>query len=144
VLAHATSHPDIFWTKQNWISPLVEEDIQASFRWFPDELAELVNAVETMDGGGADWQRGGVGQSLWSIMVVDPELCSNLPAAIRTCVEAGRIQAAVRLLVCYQYLTDNPVADVDAIMAANPALAEDEMASWVVEELHEHGSFPVY
>jgi hypothetical protein len=79
VLAHATSHPDIFWTKQNWISPLVEEDIQASFRWFPDELAELVNAVETMDGGGADWQRGGVGQSLWSIMVVDPELCSKAP-----------------------------------------------------------------
>jgi hypothetical protein len=144
VLAHATSHPDIFWTKQNWISPLVEEDIQASFRWFPDELAELVNAVETMDGGGADWQRGGVGQSLWSIMVVDPELCSKLPAAIHTCVEAGRIQAAVRLLICYQYLTDNPVADVDAIMAANPALAEDEMAGWVVEKLHEHGSFPVY
>lgn len=144
VLAHATSHPDIFWTKQNWISPLIEKDIQASFRWFPDELAELVNAIETMDDGGADWQRGGVGQSLWSIMVVDPELCSKLPAAIRTCVQAGRIQAAVRLLICYQYLTDNPVADVDAIMAANPALAEDEMAGWVVEELNEHGSFPVY
>jgi hypothetical protein len=68
-------------------------------------LAELVNAVETMDDGGADWQRGGIGQSLWSIMVVDPELCSKLPAAIRTCVEAGRIQAAVRLLICYRYLT---------------------------------------
>jgi hypothetical protein len=80
-----------------------------------------------MDDGGADWQRGGVGQILWSIMVLDPELCSKLPAAIRTCVEAGRIKAAVRLLICYQYLTDNPVADVDAIMAANPALAEDEM-----------------
>lgn len=121
-----------------------EEDIQASFRWFPDELAELVNAVETMADGGAGWQRDGVGQSLWSIMVVDPELCSKFPTAIRTCVEAGRIQAAVRLLACYQYLTDNPVEDVDAIMAANPALAEDEMAGWVVKELHEHGSFPVY
>ena len=58
-------------------------------------------------------------------------------------VETGRIQAAVRLLICYQYLTDNPVADVDAIMSANPALAEDEMAGWVVEELRKHGSFPV-
>jgi hypothetical protein len=144
VLAHATSHPDIFWTKQNWISPLVEEAIRRSFRWLPDELAELVNTVETMDEGGTDWQRGGLGQSLWSIMVVDPELCSKLPAAIRSCVEAGWIQAAIRLVVCYQYLTDNPVADVDAVMAAHPALAENEMAGWVVEELHERGRFPVY
>jgi len=144
VLAHATSHPDIFWTKQNWISPLVEEAIRRSFRWLPDELAELVNTVETMDEGGTDWQRGGLGQSLWSIMVVDPELCSKLPAAIRSCVEAGWSQAAIRLVVCYQYLTDNPVADVDAVMAAHPALAENEMAGWVVEELHERGRFPVY
>lgn len=144
VLAHATAHPDIFWTKQNWISPNVEREVRASFRWSSDELFDLVNAVETMDASGVDWQRGGVGQSLWSIMVVDPGLCANLPAGIRAAVEAGRIQAAVRLVICYQYLTDDPVTDVDRIMRAHPALAEDEMAGWVVEELRERGRFNVY
>lgn len=63
------------------------EPVQASFRWSPDELAELVHAVETFDDEGSDWQRGGIGQSLWSIMVVDPELLAKLPSAIRTAVE---------------------------------------------------------
>ena len=144
VLAHVTPHPDILWTKQNWIPPLVEEPVQASFRWSPDELTKLVHAVETMDEGGGDWRRGGVGQSLWSIMVIDPDLCGKLPVAIRNAVDAGQIQAAVRLLVCYQYLADDPVADVDAIMRAHPALAENEMASWIVEELQERGRFDVY
>lgn len=144
VLAHATSHPDIFWTKHNWISPVVEDAVQASFRWWPDELAQLVNAVEMMDDGGSDWQRGGIGQSLWSIMAVDPGLCSKLPAAIRTCVDTGKVEAAVRLLICYQFLTDDPIADVDVILAQNPALAEHEMIGWIVEELHLSGRFPVY
>src|SRR5256714_9189506 len=82
--------------------------------------------LETMDDGGADWPRGGVGQSLWSIMVVDPELCSKVPAAIRTCVEAGRIQAALPLLIFYQYPTDQPVAGVRPVLAPHPAPAVDD------------------
>ncbi len=122
MLAHATSHPDIFWTKDNWITPLVARQIEASFSWSVDELAELVHSIETMDDGGVDWQRGGVGQSLWSIMVVDTDLCTKLPAAIRHCVESKRLEAAARLVVCHQYLADDPVAAVDAIMAEYPAL----------------------
>lgn len=97
-----------------------------------------------MDEGGSDWQRGGLGQSLWSIMVIDPELCSKLPAAVRTSVDAGRIQAAVRLLVCYQYLAENPLAGVNAILNEHPELAEDEMAGWLVRELNEWGGLNVY
>ena len=144
VLAHATPHPDIFWTKQNWISPVVEEAVQASFRWSPDELAELVHCVETFDDEGSDWQRGGIGQSLWSIMVVDPELHGKLPSAIRAAIETGRIKAAVRLLICLQYLADDPVSEVDALIHANPSLAQHEMARVVVEHLHEHGRLDVY
>ncbi len=144
VLAHATSHPDIFWTKQNWITPLIEDEVRATLRWSSEELATLVHAVETLDVGGVDWQRGGVGQSLWSIMVVDPDLCQKLPSAIRICVEADGLQAALRLVICYQYLVDDPVAVVDTIMKEYPALASDEMAGWVVEHVHEWGRIDVY
>lgn len=144
VLAHATAHPDIFWTKRNWITPLIEKEVQTTFRWTAEELATLVHAVETMDDGGVDWQRGGVGQSLWSIMVVDPKLSDKLPAAIRICVEVEQFRAALRLVICYQYLAEDPVAAVDAIMQKHPSLADDEMAGWIVEYLHEWGRLDVY
>lgn len=91
-----------------------------------------------------DWQRGGIGQSLWSIMVVDPDLCQKLPGAIRICVEADHLQAALRLVVCYQYLADDPVAVVHAIMQEYPSLAATEAAGWIVEHLHEWGRIDVY
>lgn len=144
VLAHATAHPDIYWTARNWIPPLVEAEVQQSFRWTPDEMVALVHKIETIDEVGADWQRGGVGQSLWSIMVADPKLCAKLPRAIHSAAEDGRVQTAVRLLVCFQYLTPEPVTDVDALLDQNPALRDDEMAAWIVEELRTRGRFPVY
>lgn len=144
VLAHATPHPDIFWTKTNWISPAVKNEVRKALRWTADELAALVHAVETMDDEGVDWQRGGVGQSLWSIMVVDPELRSKLSSSIRTCVEAGWPQAALRLLICHQYLADDPVAVVEAVLKEYPTLADEEMAGYLVEHVHEWGRLDVY
>lgn len=144
VLAHATPHPDIFWTKNNWISPAVEDEVRTALRWSVDELASLVHALETMDEGGVDWQRGGTGQSLWSIMVVDPDLCEKLPMAVRTCVEADQLQAALRLLICWQYLAEDPVTVVEAAMKEHPALAEEEMAGYLVEQVREWGRLDVY
>ncbi|MBB3602787.1 hypothetical protein FHT40_002448 [Mycolicibacterium sp. BK556] len=144
VLAHATAHPDIFWTPRNWISPPVEDEVRASFRWSVDEVVELIHQIETMDDGGADWQRGGVGQSLWSILVVDPALCNKLPSAIRAAMEAARTRAAVRLLICFQYLTESPEQDVDELIAATPGLRDVEDVGWVVEHLRKWGRFDVY
>lgn len=144
VLAHATPHPDIFWTKQNWISPVVKKDVARSFRWSPDELVKLVHAVEMMDDGGVDWERGGLGQSMWSKMVSDPDLCGKLPAAIRTCVESNRLRAAVRLLICYQYLVDDPLTMVETLLQSYPMLAQDEMAQIVLQEMRDFGRLSVY
>lgn len=144
VLAHATPHPDILWTKQNWITPFIKNEVRVALRWSADELATLVNAVETMDEGGVGWQRGGVGQSLWSIMVVDPDLCQKLPSAIRICVDAGQLQAALRLVICFQYLADDPLAVVNSIMGEHPTLAEVELAVHLVEHVREWGRLDVY
>ncbi|WP_104044325.1 DUF4365 domain-containing protein [Arthrobacter sp. ZGTC412] len=144
VLAHVTHHPDIFWSERNWITPLIKNEVRATLQWSAGELATLVNAVETMDDGGSEWRRGGVGQSLWSIMVVDPDLCQKLPGAIGICVAAGQLQAALRLVICYQYLADDSVAVVDAMMEEHPRLAEEEMAGYLVEQVHEWGRLDVY
>jgi hypothetical protein len=144
VLAHATSHPDIFWTRQNWISPPVEEAVKRSFRWSADEVVGLVHKFETMDEVGADWYRGGMGQNLWSIMVADRGLQQTLPEAIRHAADSGCERAAVRLLIWFQYLTPEPQVDVAGLVAAIPRLSEMEEVGWVTDEVQRVGRFEVF
>ena len=122
----------------------MEDTVQAVLRWSPHEVATLVTKVETMDDSGADWQRGGLGQNLWSILVVDPDLSEKLPVAIAVCVEAGEIESAVRLLVCHQYLAEDPGAVVSEALLTHPTLANDEMACLLAQEIQEHGRVSVY
>lgn len=144
VLAHATPHPDIFWTKNNWIPPVVEQEVQAVLRWSADELATLVHAIEMLDDENMKWERGGLGQSLWSIMVVDPNLCEKLPDAIRICVHSGHLQAAIRLLVCHQYLADDPLCVVEEAMRQYPTLAAEDMTRMLEDWIHKWGRLDVY
>jgi hypothetical protein len=144
VLAHATSHPDIFWTRQNWISPPVEEAVKQSFHWSADEVLRLVDRFETIDEGGADWHRGGSGQNLWSILVADRQLRDVLPRAIREAVETGCERAAARILIWFQYLAREPQQDVEQLLSAIPGLLAIEEVGWVVEEVRRSGRFEVF
>jgi Domain of unknown function (DUF4365) len=144
VLAHATSHPDILWTRQNWISPPVEEAVNRSFRWSAEEVLRLVDRFETMNEGGADWYRGGSGQNLWSIMVSDRGLRDVLPRAIREAVESQCDRAATRLLIWYQYLARNPRDDVEELVAETPGLLNIEEVGWVVEAVRSSGRFEIF
>lgn len=143
VLAHATSHPDIFWTQQNWISSPVEEAVKQTFRWSVDEVLRLVDRFEMMEDGGADWYRGGGGQNLWSIMVADQGLREVLPRAIRDAVETRRDRAVGRLLIWFQYLTHEPCQDVEQLLEEIPGLLDIEEAGWVVDEIRRSGRFEV-
>lgn len=140
-LAHATSHPDILWTKQNWIPPLVVQAVRPAFQWSPDEIATLVTKLEAM---GGDWQRGGLCQSLWSLLVTDRSLIDRLPAAIRLCVDADEVLAALRILILYQYLADDPVAAAEDTLAAYPQLAASEFSEWLIEGVRSDGRLDVY
>lgn len=144
VLAHATSHPDIYWRPTNWISPLVKDEVQLSFRWTLDELVNLVDKVENLGDEFPGWERGGVGQSLWAILAIDPALKEKLPRAIRAAVEERKFDAGFRLLVCYQWLSENPLEEVSRVLRTNPELQAHESVNMLIEMLHEHGQVPVY
>lgn len=77
-------------------------------------------------------------------MVADPDLCEKLPRAVRTCVEADQLQAALRLLICWQYLAEDPVAVVEGAVKEHPALSQEEMAGYLVEQVREWGRLDVY
>lgn len=143
-LAHATPHPDIGWNDRNWISEPVKRDIAASMRWSPSELVSLVHEVEQFDDDIRGWERGGVGQSLWSLMVMDPNILSLLRLATRLAVDEDRLDAAARLLICYQWMADEPLADVLTLLDEAPRLRAHQWVGMLVSELREHGRMDVY
>jgi hypothetical protein len=59
LLSHATPHPDIFWTKENWIPQEIEEQVQTTFRWTPQEIARMISVLDP-----EEWGRGTLGQCL--------------------------------------------------------------------------------
>ena len=59
LLSHVGSHPNILWTKDNWIKPESEKQLLPSFRWSPEEIAHMITAVEH-----SDYGRGTLGECL--------------------------------------------------------------------------------
>jgi hypothetical protein len=144
VLAHAADHPDIFWTAKNWIPLAIQQEVQASLRWQPDELADMVDRVETSDQFGAHWERGGIGQSLWALMSHDPELRFTLPRAIRSASDRGKIDGAMRLLICYEAVASDPIADAEAVVRENPRLRESEFLEDLLAYRREAGRLALF
>src|SRR5690606_35524256 len=60
LLAHATPHPDILWTKESMIPEAICQKITAHFRWTTDEIVWLMEAFPQ-----PTWQRGDVGESFY-------------------------------------------------------------------------------
>lgn len=143
-LAHATPHPDIGWNPQNWIPKPVKQEIAASMRWSPSELVSLVHGVEQLDDEVLGWERGGIGQSLWSLMAMDPELRRTLRLATKYAVDEGKLDAAARLLICYQWMADEPLADALALLREVPPLNTHHWVGILLEELREHGRLTPY
>lgn len=143
-LAHATPHPDIFWSSQNWISDPVKKELVDAMRWTPSELVSLVHGVEQLPDDVVAWERGGVGQSLWSIMAEDPDLLRVLRVAARLAAEEEKFDAAVRLLVCYQWVAEDPLEDVLKLLAEVPSLGGQKWAQVLVSEMRDHGRIDVY
>jgi hypothetical protein len=65
-LSHATPHPDIGWTEANWIPSPVKDKIAASFRWTPEELVHMLEAVEF-----DEFERGGLGESAFMLLTAN-------------------------------------------------------------------------
>jgi hypothetical protein len=44
LLAHTTPHPDIFWTKDSWISEPIKREVRSALIWQPSELRQLLQS----------------------------------------------------------------------------------------------------
>lgn len=93
VLAHATRHPDIFYSKHNWTPHETEKEIQAHFVWSVEEIATLLNSVHP-----EEWHRGGQGQYVYSLLCVDPDIEKKIGEAAISALQRGDEELAFRAM----------------------------------------------
>lgn len=145
LLSHATNHPDIFWTKRNWIPRAIEEQVRAALRWSASEVYLLVAAVESRASEGEPgWERGGLGQCLWHLLAPDPDLRRRAQEAVGLALNDGNLDAAFRLLVIAQYVAGDSAQEVDELLRRHPDLLAHELTAWLAEEVRQSGEVPVY
>ena len=143
ILSHLTPHPDIFWHAGNWVPPEIERQVRPAFRWSAPEVCDLVCAVDQLDEG-AGWQRGSLGQCLWSLLVVDPTLFMSVHAAIGLALAREELDAAFRLLIIYQYLADDSLTAVKDALIQYPQLRSHEFTNDLVQQIANSGRMDVY
>ena len=78
LLSHVGSHPNIFWTKDNWIKPEAKKQLLCSFRWSPEEITHILRAVDH-----SDYGRGTLGERLHVLLYEDVNVVAKLHIAIK-------------------------------------------------------------
>ena len=138
-LAHAAPHPDIFWTKDNWIPKGVEEVVQATFRWSPEEIAHMIRAIHP-----EDWGRGTLGQSFDVLMYEDPNIVSKLHSSIGLMLATNDVTAAVRAATLVLSHSRDARLKLASVLREYPALAHDDWFQELSAHVNEWGTFSLY
>ncbi|TRW47427.1 DUF4365 domain-containing protein [Georgenia yuyongxinii] len=94
-LAMTTSHPDVFWTRQNWIPDTIRAGLRQRLRWTESDIVALLTEIDE-----AGIQRGTIGQTIYHVLAIDQQFQSKLSgvALNRTVPDGARLWAAAILL----------------------------------------------
>jgi len=139
LLSHAGSHPNILWTKDNWIPPHVEEQILPSFRWSPEEIARMLRAVDY-----SDWGYGTLGECLDVLFCEDPNIVAKLHIGIRLLLEGPEKEHAVRAATLALTHSKDKRKELSALMQEHPALMGEEWFQDISAAVEESGEFSLY
>lgn len=135
ILTHLTPHPDIMWSKSNWIPKEVCDAVCSHFRWSSDEIVRLLNTV-----GWESWQRGGMGEHLYMILREDPEIEEKMISAAVTAVDAGYEVAAFAAFYLSIYWAGKKSLEMyNRLISLRPEFELLPLVSEIVSELTTHG-----
>jgi hypothetical protein len=140
LLSHAGSHPNILWTKDNWIPPAVEAQILPSFRWSPEEIRRMLLAVDY-----SDWGYHTLGECLDVLFYEDPNLISKLHIAIRLMVsDSDDTTYAVRAATVALSHAKDKRRELSLLAQEFPALTDHEWFQDVSAAISESGDYSLY
>jgi hypothetical protein len=101
-LAHTTPHPDIFWTRENWVSDSIKRQVRSTLVWEPCELRLLLTRLTELQDE-ETWGRGTIGQSLYHLFAEDPSINGKLEHALRDAVLNWEDEVAYQLFFLAVY-----------------------------------------
>ncbi|TWP32210.1 hypothetical protein [Leekyejoonella antrihumi] len=130
-LAMTTSHPDVFWTKQNWIPSQVSATVRKRLRWTESDIAALLGEI---DENGID--RGSIGQAVFHVLDLDQDLRRKLSRAALdpSLPDPARFWAAAILL----YLARGSAPEVlDNLIEADRKSGNEDVLFSVAHHLEE-------
>ena len=139
LLSHVGSHPNIFWTKDNWIKPETEKQLLPSFRWSSEEIAHMLRAVEHSDYGG-----GTLGECLDVLLYEDANIVPKLHIAIKLLLEKLDTTQAVRAATLALTHSRDQRKQLAILISDYPMLMEHEWFKDIAASIHEGGNLSLY
>lgn len=150
-LSHCAPHPDMAWSKKNWIPQQIRNQVVASFDWSPDELLHMIQGLEEASNEGYSvWERGGCGQSFVVILWDAPNLCHTLSVTLSKACRTSNSDTAFRTLILYQYFLGikgngtDLVSVVGKLMSKWPRLSAHPLSKQLIENLEEYGWVDIF
>lgn len=139
LLSHVGSHPNIFWTKDNWINPQAEQQLLPTFRWSPEELAHMISAVDH-----SDYGRGTLGECLDVLLYEDPGIVAKLHLAIALLLKCPDHTHAVRATTLILAHSKDQKQRIDQISRDYPALLQHEWFGEIANSVCNFGDLSLY
>jgi hypothetical protein len=139
LLSHVGSHPNILWTKDNWIKPEAEGLLLPSFRWSSEELAHMLRAVPHEDYG-----KGTLGECLDVLLYEDLNIVRKLHLAIPLLLRDPDTTWAVRAASLALTHSRNQRKELVRLVKAFPSLMDHEWFHDIAASVNEFGSLTLY
>ena len=144
LLAHATPHPDIFWTDRTWISEPIKAEVRETLRWQPYELRQLLAKLADIDDE-ETWGRGTVGQSLYHLFAEDPSINGKLEQALRDAVLSWEDEVAYQLFFLAIYRAGEDSRDyLVELIRRFPRLLQDSRVREVKDIVERFGWVDIF
>jgi hypothetical protein len=140
VLTHLTPHPDIYWQEQNWIPNEVKQVVQPHLCWEHDEILRLIHAVDN-----DEYQRGGMGQSLYMLFVQDPDIEVKMASVAVQAANSGDEEAAnIALYLHLYWLGEDAPQHFTKLLSSNANLRSLSYVPEISQQLNDYGYLAMF
>lgn len=131
-LSRLTDHPDILWHPGNWIPEEVAAEVRRHFRWSTEEVATFLEwlPLET-------FQRGCTGESLYMLLIQDPNIKATMRRACTLALERAVPQAIWTALHLWLFWERDGARDAyEKFVAAHPEIRNVDNVDEIEAQIH--------
>ena len=134
-LSFCTPHPDVFWTRENWLPPAIQRAVCDSMGWSVQEAWRLLGFIGPEGG----FARGSFGQCVYMLLVQHPH-CVDLmrQTAMTVASEDPDVTLWAVLLLLHLSGRRGP-EEWSELLAARPEIANMPLAAEYAEALRVYG-----